>query len=39
MVTKEENRRTSGKLPLQQTLNIGDYAPGTLPAIKRITFF
>jgi hypothetical protein len=37
MVTKEEYRGALGKLLLQKTLNIRDYATSPLPTIQGIT--
>jgi hypothetical protein len=37
MVTEKEHLGALGKLPLQKTLNIRDYAASPLPAIQRIT--
>jgi len=37
MVTKEEYRGALSKLPLQQTLDIRDYAASPLSAIQGIT--
>ena len=37
VVTKEEYCRAMGKLLLQETLNIGDYAACFIPTIQGVT--